>query len=269
MTSKKVLNLVMLSLLVMSLGSSLQGEKGTGVSVTVVNGSQYGRGTCTDGVDCYCDMVADPNNALYDSNIIFCEDFERLDINNGPPVTGSRKGWTDLYGVGANPCIYNPAPGTGTGYTIMAAGVDESCILVVDANTCEMSNKTDCIFDGNQSLAHRHVPGRNQGITGTAYLPSQVQRFGVTYAVKYSSNFQIPTVANKHNEFGVGFAPILGASTSNTGRNHPFGGSVFTSSGSSIVQVFKGVYSRDPNIPSPSGGRIRFSPSTVDYEWGS
>lgn len=52
-------------------------NSGGGVTVTGCGGSQ--QSSCTDGVDCYCDRVADPGDPLYDPIALLCEDFESAD----------------------------------------------------------------------------------------------------------------------------------------------------------------------------------------------
>ncbi len=37
---------------------------------------------CTDGVDCYCDRVRNPADALYDPLMLICEDFEAVTLHD-------------------------------------------------------------------------------------------------------------------------------------------------------------------------------------------
>lgn len=208
--------------------------------------------TCTDGVDCPCDRLADPADPLYDAELLFCEDFEDLALDDGG------KGWSDLYGPTNNGCLIN-GPDWNTNGSIEGT-CDTCCVNIVQPDACEASGEDDCVFHGGQSLGHRLQQGRTGGIVGNASF-TQTRRFGVTYALKFSSNFMDPSPAMKTNEFGNGLHCILGCSTNNNfGRNVPFQsvilGTAMSAGGTASI-----------GQAAPNDGFYNFSPNNADYEW--
>ena len=209
--------------------------------------------TCTDGVDCPCDRLSDPSDPLYDADLLFCEDFESLALDDGG------KGWSDLYGPPSNGCFVNGEDWNTNG--TIEGTCDTCCINIVQEGNCEVGGEDDCVFHGGQALGHRLEPGRTGGIVGGAAFDRTTRRFGVTYALRYSPNFVDPSPAMKTNEFGDGLHCILGCATSNNfGRNVPFQGVILGTSASAGGSASVGQ-------AAPNDGFYNFSPAPEDYEW--
>lgn len=68
-------------------------------------------GSCTDGVNCYCDTVADSGHANYDPNVLMCEDFDAPSLYD---YTGATEGDTS---PGYGPWTDDGAGNQGTGCT--------------------------------------------------------------------------------------------------------------------------------------------------------
>jgi hypothetical protein len=209
--------------------------------------------TCVDGVDCPCDRLADGGDPLFDPELLFCEDFE------SPALGDGGKGWSDLYGPPSDGCFVN-GDDWNTNGTIEGT-CPTCCINVIADGECEVPGEDDCVFHGGQSLGHRLQPGFTGGIVGTAFFPSTVRRFGVTYALRYSPNFVDPSPAMKTNEFGNGLHCILGcATTNNFGSNLPFQavilGTSIDAGGTALV-----------GQAAPNDGFYNFSPQASDYAW--
>lgn len=228
-------------------------DRGTGEGPT---GTTSGGGgidaNCQDGVDCPCDRLVDPSDPLYDPDLLFCEDFESVLLNDGG------KGWTDAYGSVTNGCSINDE-NWNTNMSI--EGTCETCCLnIVQEGACEASGEDDCVFQGSQALGHRLQPGLTGGIVGSAEFPTS-RTFGITYAVKFSSNFVDPSPAQKTNEFGDGLHCILGCSTSNSsGRNHPFQAVMFIDGAANEGNGVVGTH-------GPNDGFLNFAPAESDYAW--
>ena len=249
------------------------GDAGTGGSPTHITDN------CDDGVDCYCDRVHDPEDALYNPGVIFCEDFEDPRLNDGddsvPGVADSGDGWADKYPGQVDGCLDGSQP---RGQGLKDEGAEGtnawSCVNVVQEGACETGD--DCVFDGDNALAHRAIPGKKNGITGRAsFSGGYTNDFSVTMAIKYTDNFVLPKdgggVANKTNEFGEARTCILGCSVSNVSSDTPFGATL------------KAFRLPDGPHPGPGGtvhqgqfnyqdGGWRFGPDNEDYDfhrdWG-
>ena len=181
---------------------------------------------CTDGVDCLCDLFSG------DPDIVFCEDFENPNLPNAADGPDGQGGWHNIYGSGSSGCLYNPNPGSGTGYTRFGRTNSPQCCLdTVQEGNCDPVGQTDCVFQGTSALAHRAVPGKTGGKTGAdGWTGGSQRRFGYTMAVKWSDNYVTPGnggltgVAHKMNEFGSQDSPLLGAVSHD--RDNPYGMSV-------------------------------------------
>jgi hypothetical protein len=139
--------------------------------------------TCTDGVDCLCDIID-----TIDPNVKYCEDFENLGYNvAGPLVAGHT--WYDKYGGTNSDDDYDPQPCEGT---------EDACLVdIVTNDACGVPGESNCVIDGNQALGMRHVvePGPACGTPcfggrpGSVRFPGSYKTFGWTFAWKYSENF--------------------------------------------------------------------------------
>lgn len=98
-------------LVLLMLVGTASAQSGSGVSFTSSGfGGAASSGACTDGVDCYCDTVSDPN-------LLFCEDYEDLDYYEntandwvtaaggaGDRALGSQ--WVDNYNNGVSGVVF-------------------------------------------------------------------------------------------------------------------------------------------------------------------
>lgn len=213
---------------------------------------------CTYGVNCYCDRVKNPSDSLYDPKALFCEDFENPSFNDGGP------GWTASY-----PGIVDGCMESRTAYPRGVEGTCPTCCInIVQESKCEASGENDCVFQGSQAMGHRLPPGRTGGIVGDggkAVWPT-TRTFGVTYLVRYSSNYVDPSVAQKTNEFGDGRHCILGCSTHNAGRNVPFSASLFSN-----FQNGKTGFDIGGSVVKGQIAKLDIGwavgPNVSDYEW--
>lgn len=177
-----------------------------------------GRGSCTDGQDCYCDRVKSSGDPLYDPNAIFCEDFEDPILNySREPVNGDKgdSGWAQTYPGQVGGCFDRNHGGWN-----VEGPEDYKCVNVVQSGACD-SPDANCVFDGNNSLGLKFRPGQTGGIVGTADFDSATRRIGYTYIYRYSKNFVRPSGPVKTNEFGDGNNCLLGCNTNNIDRWHP------------------------------------------------
>jgi hypothetical protein len=232
---------------------------------------------CTDGQNCLCDRVKKPGDALYTSNVVFCEDFEDPVLNNGndvvPGVEDRADGWADKYGPGVSDCLDLSQPaGEGLRDEGMEGTNPWSCINIVQENACEVG--TDCVFQGKSSLAHRFRPNRNGGIVGNANWGSgNLRNFGATLVMKFSTNYISPKdgnagPANKTNEWGPRDQCILGCSVSNAGNpSAPFAATLkpFLNGNPGGVMV-------QGQVEWDGSSGFRYGPTRTDYDftrdWG-
>jgi len=186
---------------------------------------------CTDGVDCLCDDIA-ALEADSGATVVFCEDFEAASLNDGDTSEGSDAngtiwgdGWATKYGAGSDACIdLSKPPGIGRRDDGMEGTHSWSCVNVVQEGACEVG--TDCVMQGTSSLTHRYIPGNTNGISSNGISGSAwtvTRDFGITMAVKWSSNYSSPNENSvsgaKTNEFGDGLNCILGCSALNAGAS--------------------------------------------------
>lgn len=188
----------------------------TTATVTQVSSSVRSLAVCTDGVNCYCDDIANPASQWFVPNLLFCEDFEEAALNDG---TGA--GWTNKYGYGNSG---SDADCTDDNYTREGtAEARDVCINIVTeavgASGCDnygANDGLDCVREGSQSLGLRYNPRapyapantRNGifggGYKGTSWTPPTDGNFSVTMARKWSLNFEGPFgSANKSHEFST------------------------------------------------------------------
>lgn len=207
---------------------------------------------CTFGVDCYCDRVRDPSDALYDPALLLCEDFE------DPAYDDGGLGWSNVNGPPNDNCLIN-GPDWNTNGSIEGT-CPTCCVNVVKEGACEATDENDCVWQGTQTLGHRLQPGKTGGIVGGRSF-TRSRTFGITYAMRYSPGYVDPTVAQKTDELGDGLHCFLGCSTFNsTGRNVPFQAVFFTSGAANTGTLLAGEQ-------GPNDGFFNFSPSPADYEW--
>ena len=229
--------------------------------------------SCTDGFDCLCDRISRSSDPAFTPGVLYCEDFENPVLNNGSNyvagVDGRADGWADKYGAGKTDCLDMQYPsGTGQRDEGMEGRQPFSCIDIVQETTCEV--ESDCVFDGKSSLAHRLRPGHTGGIVGEAIFSStKVRNFGVTMAVKVTTNYASPKDGNnngpahKMNEFGNGYQCIMGCSTFNAGNpGWPFATAMKSFGSNPGGTVVRGV-----DEWSAGDGGYRFGPTKTDYDF--
>jgi hypothetical protein len=249
--------------------------------------SSYAKDTaCTYGQNCLCDRVKKSGDALYNPNVLYCEDFEDPSLNNGDAVVYNDSyvsqfgadarygdGWAKKYGPQSDNCMTKNLP---AGYNIRPRGAEGthpwSCINIVQENGCEVGN--DCVFEGSSALAFRMIKGQANGIVGRASISqNDIRNFGVTIAMKVTSNYVSPKdpgnngPAHKTDEWGYNDNCIMGCSTSNAGNPPwPFAAALKTFTSNPGGQVLRGVGEWDGS----SG--YRFGPTAADYNfdtmWG-
>ncbi len=177
-----------------------------------------GAAPCTAGQNCYCDRVQNPQDALYDPNVLFCEDFEDPSLNFSRGPQGGDKGdsgWFQKYGGQTNEC-WSAAQGSRN----VEGAEGFKCVNVVQPGACD-SPDGDCVFDGNNALGLKFRPGRYGGLLGDARFSRASRTIGYTYVYKYSSNFVNRGGPIKTNEFGNGLHCLLGCNTNNIWGNAP------------------------------------------------
>jgi len=115
-----------------------------------------------------------------DPSIVFCEDFEDPSYDDG---TGD--GWAAVYPGGNNDCN-----DYGT-YAISGEGPigDWKCFNIVTNAKCDVSGENECVFEDTYSLGEKYDQGLTHGKFGFKGFAA-TQDFGITYAVKFSENFQ-------------------------------------------------------------------------------
>lgn len=265
--------------------ATLSGASGSGISVQSSSGGGGGPpvANCTDGDNCLCDTI---NDAYPD--VFFCEDFELPTLAN---TVDSQNGWHSLYtdggirGTDDNCLIDDSDPGTyraGFLGDSEAVAAEQACLAHSYEGNCEVSGETDCVEDGSggtYSLGNRMQPNRTQGITGRAPWGGSYTTFGVTFLVKWSSNYAVPGGGNgpahKMNEFGRGDHAILGFSGGSgpLADNPPWVGGIFTETGVGTPSMTTGTASV-VNNNRPCGDFsatqfIYFRADESDYEWGT
>lgn len=216
---------------------------------------------CTDGVDCWCDIVA---GLGYD--VRWCEDGEnpQLNQNSLPGGVGAgdptRDGWFIHYPGQADGCS-DPTPGTG-GDNGIQGDCPTCCVKVVEEDDCGAPGETDCVFQGSHAVGGRYSPGSTSGIYGekTYTAPSTL---GILMMVKFSANFVVGSLPKKTMEFNSPTNHCIFGCTSNTygiggSTALPFNGFLYFNSdpgGTASVGnwggftgVARGWY---PSVPSP------------------
>lgn len=175
---------------------------------------------CTDGVDCRCDTINDPD-------MIFCEDFEspalaayEVSTDGGASDKGS-SGWFDTYPGQVAGCF-----DSSEGSHNVQGPEGYKCVWIVDSN-CTGTSDTNCVPDGGHSLAERYMVGENMGITGSAIWDEPTDQFGVTYLWKYDDDYvQNGTQPRKTAEFRdaaqTGNHCLLGCNTTSTDKYAPW-----------------------------------------------
>ena len=134
---------------------------GSKVAQGTSGGGGGGTGACIDGVDCYCDRIANPIDPLYDPNRIFCEDFESASLYlttssnpwhkspaGDPGYRGGDSYWTNNYGsTGAawwsNGQPASPYLGSTCAYSV--CGLKEYC------SAAQGGGQNDCFGPGTNS----------------------------------------------------------------------------------------------------------------------
>jgi hypothetical protein len=85
-------------------------------------------GPCTSGVDCYCDKVEKSSSPLYDSNLLFCEDFEapsltqNVAVGGGAPNYGPHYDASGMTGNRGNNSYWNKKYGNGGSSFLFSSG---------------------------------------------------------------------------------------------------------------------------------------------------
>ena len=72
-----------------------------GLLIFVLSNGPAAAGSCTDGVDCYCDRVQ--GGDLKDPNLLLCEDFEAVTLHDNTNVGGEAPLYGPWYDNGADP----------------------------------------------------------------------------------------------------------------------------------------------------------------------
>jgi len=240
-----------------------------------VSGPVYA--ACTDGTNCRCDRLQTPGDPIYDSTIVFCADFDDVDIAN------RSHGETDWpYGQAVPSCDFDE--GLGPPYSIpsFGQGVDD-CADIVDDTTptfsaggCGVTGETNCQFDGNHSLGARSVLNHTGGFFGDGNSFPITRNFGVTMMMKWSSNYLVPDnvslgngPAHKPDEFGLGNHALFGASVGNATVYHPFKSSIANGTGEPTTPCNTVISNTIGTAECETGtGFTRFYPDIGDYEWG-
>ena len=144
--------------------------------------------SCTDGVDCLCDNLANTQDPLYRADLVRCDDFEHPNLRQ---YGSTPQEWHNLYFVGSDGCNED----TGGGVKTAMGKSGSACIDIVDETTptfsdggCGVTGETDCVFDGTYSLGHILRPGSTGGITGDSgfnngWTGGVQSTFGMTYVM--------------------------------------------------------------------------------------
>lgn len=198
-------------------------------------------GTCTDGVDCYCDKVEGGVNN--DPKVVLCEDFEASTLHDdvgtggGSPrfgpwyddagytgARGANSHWSKTYGSVVGNCAWSsgqpggtPTVGRNCNFgTCFGAewraddhwqGNNKACMDVVRDGEFddEIAGLTpNLVHDGRQSLGFRVRPADTSGILGFGNFGKAITTLGVTMAVAYPSNSASADLWKypwKHNEW--------------------------------------------------------------------
>src|SRR5262245_12054173 len=83
---------------------------------------------CTPGTDCYCDKVRNKADPLFDSALLFCEDFEaptlyqNTGVGNGAPYFGPWYDASGQTGNRGNNSYWNKRYGNGTSDHLFSQG---------------------------------------------------------------------------------------------------------------------------------------------------
>lgn len=256
-----------------ALGSTVTGGSITGgVMRTATPGGGGPVASCTDGVDCRCDLLI----AEFGAAIAFCEDGEHPNLANTLDTRGE---WHTLYnGSGAvDTCLIDNVEGLPWRVGFIgdpeAAAAGRECMHHASEANCGVPGQTDCVADGTYSIGHVMNPNKNQGITGDAdFIGGRQTEFGITMLIKLSANAVVPGGSNgpafKPNEWGDGFHPLLGfggyaqGTPADTPNNYPFIGGLLTSSAASNATMTLGT-------ATANQFGIYYGGSTGLYNWGS
>ena len=90
---------------------------------------------CTPGTDCYCDKVTNKASPLFDSSLLFCEDFEaptlyqNTGVGNGAPYYGPWYDASGQTGNRGNNSYWNRKYGNGTSSFLFSSGQPASPTL--------------------------------------------------------------------------------------------------------------------------------------------
>ena len=182
-----------------SIDTDLNPDTDTGDTDSPDTGGDFAR-TCTDGMDCYCDRVRDPKDALYDPHLLFCEDFEDPILNwsrDSEDGDNGDSGWFQTYRATSAGCYKD------TDYKDVEGSEEHKCINVVQEDACDSPDK-ECIFQGQNSLGIKFRPDKTGSLAGVARFSEETRRIGFTYAYKYSSNFVFTGQAIRSHLFSDG-----------------------------------------------------------------
>lgn len=184
--------------------------------------------TCTDGVDCYCDRVEDPEDPAHDPKAILCEDFEAPQLwdqahaeryeGHGPPnygpwydginYRGDNSYWVKRLGQSVSSCAFSnadPVPSLGTACRSATCGTaaedgsgnvydvrtGQSCIVIFEDGEAPVSgghSPSGDVFDGRAYLGMRNSPNSGSGFITGTSLPPATE-VGITEAIALSGNF--------------------------------------------------------------------------------
>ena len=224
---------------------------------------------CTFGVNCLCDRYA------ANSSIVFCEDFENpaLDDNTGV-------GWTAKYDDAVSQCRTSTGPSSTGPPTREGPGPQQQgnpalggCLNVVKANACDNAGDVGCVLDGQQALGNKRSPGDTNGFHGAANLKAggPYRTFGITMGIRFSPNYESVLItspdhgpANKGDEWGDAQSSLFGSSISGgpAVQNPPWGGSIQSCEGCTILSVFKGLFGKQDE-------KIRIGPDSSVYNYNT
>ena len=210
--------------------------------------------TCTDGVDCRCDLLlAELGEAL-----VFCEDFENPRLQEpgvwqGNPNSPPFGGWRDQRYSGIVPDCGGGAGASGrditnTGYCIDITRRDD-----LTSTDLESVPEAHLVFDGSHSMAQVSRPPINPetgpwnagGLHGLANLDRPVRNFGITRAIYYTENLDPFGAAWKDDQFTparMGFFGTTNSTPCGGGwAEAPYAGTIWSAAGPESFRAVVGT----------------------------